>query len=128
VISTPRCPSRSEITNGQSGGALLALFGHVLEDVPALAPMSLTRLTVDIVRPVPVGKRLHVTTNVVREGKKIQVVELSLSTDDIVCTRGRALRIRDADLTSIGVPLPPSTTGYASPLPGINLRGWRPST
>jgi hypothetical protein len=96
--------------NGQSGGAVLALFGHVLEDVPTLAPMSLARLTVDIVRPVPVGQRLHVATNVVREGKKVQVVELTLSTDDIVCTRARALRIRDADLTSIGVPLPASTS------------------
>jgi len=97
--------------NGQTGGAVLALLGHVLEDVPTLAPMSLTRLTVDIVRPVPVGKRLRVAPNVVREGKKIQVVELTLSTDDTVCTRARALRIRDADLTSFGVPLPASTSG-----------------
>lgn len=96
--------------NGQSGGAVLALLGHVLEDVPTLTPMSLTRLTVDIVRPVPVGERLHVTPKVVREGKKIQVVELTVSTDHLECTRARALRIRDSDLGSAGVPLPPSTT------------------
>jgi len=96
--------------NGQSGGAVLALLGHVLEEVPTLTPMSLTRMTADIVRPVPVGVRLRVATNVVREGKKIQVVDLTLSADDIVCTRARALQIRDADLTSTGIPLPASTT------------------
>lgn len=96
--------------NGQSGGAVLALLGHVLEDVPTLAPMSLTRLTADIVRPVPVGERLHVATKVVRQGKKIQVVELTVSTDDVDCTRARALRIRNADLGAIGIPLPSSTT------------------
>ena len=31
---------------------MLALLGHVLEDVPTLVPMSMTRLTVDIVRGV----------------------------------------------------------------------------
>jgi acyl dehydratase len=51
---------------GQAGGAVLALLGHVLEDVPTLTPMSLTRLTVDIVRPVPVGERLQVATEIVR--------------------------------------------------------------
>jgi hypothetical protein len=96
--------------NGQSGGAVLALLGHVLEDVPTLAPMSLTRLTVDLVRPLPVGEPIHVATQVVREGKKIQLVELTLSAGQVECTRARALRIRDADLTSLGVPLPPSTT------------------
>lgn len=96
--------------NGQSGGAVLALFGHVLEDVPTLTPMSLTRLTVDIVRPVPTGEPLHLATSVVREGKKIQVVELRLTLGETVCTRARALRIRDADLTSYGVPLPAATT------------------
>lgn len=96
--------------DGQSGGAVLALLGHVLEDVPALVTMSLTRLTVDFVRAVPVGRRLDVATNVVREGKKIQVVELTVSAADVVCTRARALRIRDADLTSAGVRLPASTS------------------
>ena len=75
---------------GQAGGAVLALLGHVLEDVPTLTPMSLTRLTVDIVRPVPVGERLHVATDVLREGKKIQVVDVAINAGDHVTTRARA--------------------------------------
>ena len=36
------CTKGSWHANGQSGGAVLALLGHVLEDVQTLAPMSLT--------------------------------------------------------------------------------------
>jgi hypothetical protein len=95
--------------NGQAGGALLALLGHVLEDVPALAPMSLSRLTVDIVRPVPAGVRLHVETSVLREGKRIQLVELAIRNGDEVTTRARALRARDLDIRALGG-VPRSTT------------------
>lgn len=96
--------------NGQAGGAVLTLLGHVLEDVPALAPMSLSRLTVDLVRPVPVGEPLRVTPTVVREGKKIQVVDLVVTSADTEHVRARALRIRDEDLTGVEG-APPSTTG-----------------
>lgn len=103
------CTKGSWHANGQSGGAVLALLGHVLEDVPALVPMSLTRLTVDLVRPVPVGERLRVETEVLREGKKIQVVELTVRTSETEHVRARALRIRDADL-SRRPDMPASTT------------------
>jgi hypothetical protein len=100
--------------NGQSGGAVLALLGHVLEDVPTLVPMSLTRLTVDIVRPVPVGERLHVVTDVVREGKKIQVTDLAVVAGNVVTTRARALRVRDRDVT--GFPALPASTTDVNPV------------
>jgi hypothetical protein len=104
--------------NEQSGGAVLALLGHVLEDVATLSAMSLTRLTVDIVRPVPVGAPLHVATRIVREGKKIQVVDLTVVADDIETTHARALRIRDLDLTPYdGVPVSTSTANPAALLP-----------
>lgn len=92
----------------QSGGAVLALLGHRLDEVPTLAPMSLTRLTVDLVRPVPIGPPMRIDHDILREGKKIQVVELTVRTDDTEHVRARALRVRDADLT--GGPLPSSTT------------------
>ncbi len=85
--------------NAQSGGPVLALLGHVLEDVPTLTPMSLARLTVDLVRPAPVGAPMHVATTVVREGKKLQVVDLSVTVDGVEQVRARALRLRDADLS-----------------------------
>jgi hypothetical protein len=104
--------------NGQSGGAVLALLGHVLEDVPTLSTMSMSRLTVDIVRPVPVGERLHIATEIIREGKKIQVVDLTITAGDTVTTRARALRIRDLDITSLdGMPQSTSTANPSSALP-----------
>ena len=104
--------------NSQSGGAVLALLGHVLEDVPALTPMSLTRLTVDIVRPVPMGQRLHVDADVLREGKKIQVTELVVRAGDTVTTRARALRIRDRDVGGLdALPVSTSDDNPAATLP-----------
>ena len=112
------CTKGSWHDNGQSGGAVLALLGHVLEDVPTLTPMSLTRLTVDIVRPVPVGERLRVETEIIREGKKIQVVDLAVHAGDTVTTRARALRIRDKDLAgAAGLPVSSSDVNPSASLP-----------
>ena len=112
------CTKGAWAHGGQAGGAVLALLGHVLEDVPSLTAMSLTRLTVDIVRPVPVGERLHVATDVIREGKKIQVVDLVISAGDTVTTRARALRIRDLDVGSLpGMPVSTSDLNPSAGLP-----------
>jgi hypothetical protein len=100
-------------SNGQIGGALLALLGHVLEDVPTQVPMSLSRLTVDMTRTVPIGERMYVETTVAREGKKIQVTDLVVTTSGTVHAMARALRVRDADLTA--VPGMPSSTTDEKP-------------
>lgn len=105
------CTKGSWHADGQSGGAVLALLGHVLEDVPTLTDMSLSRLTVDIVRAVPVGRPLHIRPTIVREGKKIQVVDFVVGVDDTELVRARALRLRDADLTALDG-LPQSTTDH----------------
>ena len=101
----------TEITAGgwspgaQSGGAVLALLGHVLEEIATLTPMSLSRVTADLVRPVPIGEPLRIVHEIVREGKKIQVVDLRVVTGGVVHARARVLRIREADLRGIdGVP------------------------
>ena len=72
---------------GANGGTVLALLGQCLEEVPSLVPMGVSRITADLVRPVPLGRRLHVTHSILREGKKIQVVLLQLlvQADSIPC-------------------------------------------
>ena len=93
---------------GANGGTVLALLGQCLDEVPSLVPMTVSRFTADLVRPVPIGQPLHITSTIVREGKKIQLVEMVLRHGDVEHVRVSALRLRDEDLTAID--LPPSTT------------------
>src|SRR4051812_27063204 len=103
----------TELTQGgwdpgaQNGAVVLALLGHCLEDVPTLSPMGLARLTVDLMRPVPIGPRLVVRPSIVREGKKIQVALLELVADDVVHVRATALRVGEEDLGDEGQDLLP---------------------
>jgi hypothetical protein len=100
-----------------AGGAVLALFGHVLEDVPTPVPMSLSRLTADLFRPVPLGRHLDVRTTVIREGGRIQVVDMVISADGTEHARARALRLRDKDVQEArGLPDPTTTVDPAAAL------------
>src|SRR3546814_320894 len=113
-------PRGSWDAGAAKGGAVLGLLGQVLDEVPSLVPMSRARLTADLVRPVPIGRRLHVVPTIRREGKKIQVVELQLLDGDVEHVRVTALRLRDADLSS-RADVPASTTDHspADALPPI---------
>ncbi len=81
-----------------NGGTVLALLGHCLDEVPTLVPMTLSRFTADLHRPVPIGRRLHVVPTILREGKKLQVVELRLLDGDLEHVRVTALRLRDEQI------------------------------
>src|SRR5919106_6502886 len=81
----------------QFGGAAAALLTCVVERVPTRAPMQVARITVDLLRPVPVAP-LRAPARVVREGKRIQVVEAVLHHEDVEVARCAALRLRIGDL------------------------------
>jgi Thioesterase-like superfamily len=81
----------------QHGGAPSALLTRCIEGVDALVPMSLVRTTFEILRPVPLAP-LTVSTEVVRAGKRVQLVVASLHADGVEMVRATGLRIRDADL------------------------------
>lgn len=78
------------------GGAPTALIVRLLEDVPSKVPMQLTRLTVDLKRPVPVGE-LDIDLQVTREGRNIQTFDISLTANGKEVTRASALKIRSAE-------------------------------
>jgi hypothetical protein len=71
--------------------------------------MGVSRFTADLVRPVPLGQRLEVRHEVVREGKKIQLVELRVATGGVDLVRASALRLRQVDLGP-DAPVPADTT------------------
>ena len=80
--------------NAQYGGTPAALLTWAVERVPTLVPMRIARITVDMHRPVPLG-RLELHTEVVREGKRLQIV-LATATDPggAEVARATALRFR----------------------------------
>jgi len=87
----------------QFGGAPAALIATLVEKVPSLVPMQIARVTTDLLRPVPLSP-LTADVRVVREGKKIQVVTVSLLADGLEVTRATALRVRRTVVDADGLP------------------------
>ncbi len=77
----------------QHGAAPASLISWAVERLPAPVSMRVARLTIDLMRPVPVAP-LVIETKVLREGRKIQLVAVRLLADDTEVVRATALRIR----------------------------------
>lgn len=97
--------------NAQSGGAVLSLLGHVLDDGPEeTSGFSLSRLTVDLVRPAPVGQRLWVDVDVLHADELTQTLDVTVRSASEVTTRGRARLVRrstSADGSAPALPVSP---------------------
>ena len=95
------------------GGPVAALVAHLAETAPAPGPMHPARLTLELLRPVPLSP-LRASVRIVRPGKKVQLVEASLHAGDVEVARGTLLRIRTEQIL-----LPPETAGGdVTPPPG----------
>ena len=81
----------------QHGAAPSSLIAYIAEQTPSPAPMQIVRLTVDLMRPVPVAP-LTYQTEILRVGRKIQLVGVTLLAQGIVVVRASVLRIRVAHL------------------------------
>jgi hypothetical protein len=77
----------------QHGGPPSALLARALERAEAPGPMALARLTVELLRPVPL-RPLRVETAVLRPGKKVQLLGGSLLDGDVEVARAVGLRLR----------------------------------
>lgn len=77
----------------QHGAAPSSLICWAIERLPSPVPMRVARLTVDLMRPVPVAP-LTIETEVLREGKKIQLVAVRLLANGTEVVQATALRIR----------------------------------
>lgn len=90
----------------QHGAAPSSLICWVVERLPAPVPMRVARLTVDLMRPVPVAP-LTIETEILREGKKIQLVAIRLLAEGREVVRATALRIRkQAEALPVDTPYP----------------------
>jgi hypothetical protein len=77
----------------QHGSAPSALVTWLAEQMPTASPMQVSRVTVDLMRPVPVAP-LSFETEVLREGRKIQLVGIRLRSNGTVVVNATVLKIR----------------------------------
>ncbi|MGH9026483.1 MAG: thioesterase family protein [Acidimicrobiia bacterium] len=80
----------------QHGGAPAGLVADAIERLEP-GPTFVARLTLELLKPVPLAP-LTLETELVRPGKKVQVVEARVRSGDDIVVLARALRLRTADL------------------------------
>lgn len=108
----------SELTVGpwdpgsQHGGAPSALLAWAIESTESPDPLQVARLTVELLRPVPL-RPLTLSTEVVRPGRKLQLVRAVLRDGDVEVAAAHGLRFRTTDL-----PLPAGVEGEEPAPPG----------
>lgn len=107
----------------QHGAAPSSLAVWAAERIATAVPMRIARVTVDLMRPVPLLP-LTLETDVVREGRKIQLCTVRLKADGVVVAAANVLKVRCEDQ-----PLPADVPEPLIDLPGPEASreepGWR---
>jgi hypothetical protein len=97
----------------QHGSPPASLAVWAAERIATPAPMRVARVTVDLMRPVPVAP-LTIESEVVREGRKIQLCAIRLLAKGVVVVSATVLKIRvqsaelppEADIEAVTLPGP----------------------
>jgi hypothetical protein len=110
---------------GQHGGAITALITGQAEKVPTLTPMEVARVSVELFRVIPLVQ-LTLATSVVREGKRVQTVQVSVTDPSgTLLSIATVQRLRVADR-----PVPDGARAPSTPLAPpedsrpIDIRRW----
>jgi len=90
--------------NAQHGGAPAALIARAIERADSVVPMDVVRITYELLRPVPLAP-LSLGIRVLRDGKRVQLLEASLHAGEQEVVRATALRIRR---DAVPAPVPPT--------------------
>ncbi|MET0371631.1 MAG: thioesterase family protein [Sphingobium sp.] len=93
----------------QNGVGLGGLSTFLIETIPTPTDMTTARLTIDILAAAPMEETFG-RTRVLREGKRIQMVEAELVVGDRAVARATALRVRREES-----PLIPEANPYPAP-------------
>ncbi|MDA8275866.1 MAG: thioesterase family protein [Actinomycetota bacterium] len=110
------------------GGPVAALIVHALErDAAPDGDLALVRLTVELLRPVPVS-HLAVSTFLVRPGRKVQLVDAVVTSGGTEVAWARALRIRRVSSVTAAATVeedsPPPRWEHGRPTPSFDA-GYR---
>jgi len=109
------------------GGPSAALLARAAERFEGGDGMLVTRLTVELLRPVPVAP-LVLTAHLRRPGRKVQLVEASLGAGATEVARATALRLRTIDLPvppERDAPEPPPGPESGHPVPWSPMADYR---
>ncbi len=109
--------------DAQHGGPVAALMARACEQVPAERAMQVVRLTIELVRPVPV-RPLELHAELTRPGQRVQLVEASLRAEGVEVARARGLRIRTAPVPvpdQVPDPPVPPQADFDAPPPPIPI-------
>jgi hypothetical protein len=79
------------------GGGPAALIARAVERLESPVPMQLVRLTLEFLGPVPLAPLL-VEASVVRGGKRLQQVDVSVTSKERTVIRARAVRLRTGEV------------------------------
>jgi Thioesterase-like superfamily len=115
----------TELTRGpwdpgaQHAGPPSALLGREIEGMDGSEAFQVGRVVFEILRPVPIGP-VAVETRVLRPGRKVRMVEASLSGEAGELMRATAWQLRTTELE-----LPPEALAAEEPPPGPD-EGWVP--
>ena len=122
----------------QHGSAPAALAVWAAEAIPTPEPMAIARVTIDLMRPVPLAP-LTLHTKVLRQGRKIQLCAVNLMADAVVVVGATVLKVRTqalelpSEVEDLPVELPgpdqsppdPATFSSSPFVTGISLRAAR---
>jgi hypothetical protein len=116
----------------QHGGAPAALIMRAFEQLAPDPSLQIARVTYELVKPVPLGE-LQLTAEVVRPGKRVQLLEASLrAPNGTEVVKARGLRVRRAEVDAGPEPaqLPPGPETISESPDGPGRAGvtmWAPS-
>src|SRR5579871_2382830 len=96
----------------QHGAAPSSLAVWAAERIPTASEMSIARVTIDLMRPVPLAP-LTIETEVLREGRKIQLCAVRLKADGVLVVAATVLKVR-----RLALPLPDDLHEEKVVLPG----------
>jgi hypothetical protein len=100
----------------QHAGPPSGLLGRALESFERRDDSRIVRVTIEILRPVPIGE-VEIVVSIPRPGKRVELLEAVLTSGGSEILKARAWRMRTAE-----IPLDP----YGESLPGPENGHWEP--
>lgn len=89
------------------GGSTGGLMGHAMEEASGRDDLNFSRLTIDMFRPVPMAP-LTVESRVIRDGKRVQVLEATVFGNGKEVAKGTALKLVPQEVEVPDVAIPPA--------------------